>query len=147
MEPALSPPVWPLVLYSALVIALMAGLLAVSRIAGERTTARAASEVYESGMLPVGDARVPVPAKFFLVAMFFVIFDLEAVYLFAWAVALERAGWTGFIEMAIFIGVLLAALVYLWKRGALDAAPRARPPRAVPPMQEARTDALVAQRH
>jgi NADH-quinone oxidoreductase subunit A len=144
-------PPWSLLAYSALVIALVAGLLAVSHVLGPRTRTRATEEVFESGVLPVGDARVPVNAKFYLIAMFFVIFDLEAVFVYAWAVALDEVGWTGFIEMAVFIGVLLAALAYLWRLGALDwTSVRRRAPRlpgvpvASPPRQES-TDALVTE--
>lgn len=115
---------WPLVVYAVLVLALIAGLLVLTHHAGPRTRARAAQEVYESGVLPVGDARMPVNAKFYLIAMFFVIFDLEAVFIYAWAIALPEAGWVGFAEMTIFIGVLVAALAYLWRLGALDWTPR-----------------------
>ncbi len=62
--------------------------------------------------------------KFYLVAMFFVIFDLETVFIFAWAIAFREVGWTGYIEMLVFVGVLVAALIYLWRLGALDWRPR-----------------------
>jgi NADH-quinone oxidoreductase subunit A len=107
--------------------------------------------VFESGVLPVGDARVPVNAKFYLIAMFFVIFDLEAVFVYAWAVALDEVGWTGFIEMAVFIGVLLAALAYLWRLGALDWTSVRRRARRLPrvavssPPRQEPTDALVTE--
>jgi NADH-quinone oxidoreductase subunit A len=58
--------------------------------------------------------------KFYLIAMFFVIFDLESAFLFAWAVALRDLGWLGYVEVVVFIGVLLVALVYLWREGALE---------------------------
>jgi NADH-quinone oxidoreductase subunit A len=69
---------------------------------------------------------VPVAAPYYLVAMMFVIFDLEAVFLFAWAVAVPELGWVAFVEIAVFVGVLAAALVWLWRVGALDWNPRAR---------------------
>jgi NADH-quinone oxidoreductase subunit A len=69
-------------------------------------------------------------AKFYLIAMFFVIFDVEALYLYAWAVSVRESGWTGFIEVSIFIGVLLAGLVYIWRIGALEWAPAQRKRRA-----------------
>ena len=119
-----SAPLWPLLLYAGAAVVLIGGLLAVSSILGERHAQPATGEVFESGIVAVGQARFRVPAKFYLVAMFFVIFDLEAVFLFAWAVSLRDAGWPGYIEAAIFIAVLLAALVYLWRVGALDWAPR-----------------------
>ena len=71
-----------------------------------------------------------LPAKFYLVAMFFVIFDVEALYLYAWAVSVRESGWTGFIEATIFILILFAGLVYLWRVGALKWAPSMRRARA-----------------
>ena len=71
-------------------------------------------------MPPVGSARLRLSAQFYLVAMFFVVFDLESVFLFAWAVSFRQAGWAGYVEMAIFVAVLAVALVYLWRMGALD---------------------------
>ena len=74
--------------------------------------------------MSVGDAPLRFPIKFYLVAMFFVLFDLEAVFLFAWAVAVRQAGWQGFVEALVFVVILLAALTYLWRDGALDWAAR-----------------------
>jgi NADH-quinone oxidoreductase subunit A len=71
-------------------------------------------------MIPTGSARIRFTAKFYLVAMFFVIFDLEAVYLYAWTIALRDVGWPGFVEALIFVLILLAALAYLWRIGALE---------------------------
>ena len=134
LVPSSSEPagLWPLVLYCALVVVLLAGLLALSYALGERRRDAATEEPFESGIVPIGSARLRLSAKFYLVAMFFVIFDLEAVYLIAWAVALFDVGWTGFIEAAVFIFVLVAALVYLWRSGALDWAPAGRAGRAAP---------------
>ncbi|SFN35147.1 NADH-quinone oxidoreductase subunit A [Nitrosospira briensis] len=112
--------VWPLAAYFLLVIVLVAGILALSYVIGERHTASAADEPFESGIVTVGRARVRLSAKFYLIAMFFVIFDVEAVFLFAWAIAFRELGWAGYIEAIIFIGVLGAALAYLWRLGALD---------------------------
>jgi NADH-quinone oxidoreductase subunit A len=78
---------------------------------------------FESGIDSVGTARMRLSAKFYLVAMFFVIFDVEALYLYAWSVSVRESGWVGFIEAAIFILVLLAGLVYLVRIGALDWTP------------------------
>ena len=115
---------WPLVLYFAAVIVLVAATLGISYVLGMRHTARAAEQPFESGIVSVGSARVRFSAKFYLIAMFFVIFDLEAVYVFAWAIAFRDVGWPGYIEILIFIGILVAALVYLWRIGALDWAAR-----------------------
>ena len=80
----------------------------------------AADEPFESGIVTVGLARLRLSAKFYLIAVFFVIFDVEAVFLFAWAVAFRELGWPGYIEAVIFIAILGAALAYLWRLGALD---------------------------
>jgi NADH-quinone oxidoreductase subunit A len=113
-------PVWPLALHFALVLAGTAAFLLVSYLLGQRHRDRATDEPYESGIEATGSATQRFSAKFYLVAMFFVIFDLEAVYIFAWAVSAREAGWLGFVEIAIFIVILLAALGYLWRVGALD---------------------------
>ena len=115
-----SAEIWPLVAYFLLVIALIAGVLILSHLTGERHRAGAANEPFEGGIVTVDLARLRLSAKFYLIAMFFVIFDVEAVFLFAWAVAFRELGWAGYIEAAIFIGVLVAALAYLWRLGALD---------------------------
>jgi NADH-quinone oxidoreductase subunit A len=75
---------------------------------------------YESGIQPTGSAQIRLPIQYYLIAMFFVIFDVEAVFLYAWAAAVKETGWLGFIEVTIFSVIVLAALVYLWRIGALD---------------------------
>jgi len=111
---------WPLAVYLVIVLALVVAMLGLSFVLGQRHHERATDSPYESGILSQGSARVRLPAQFYLVAMFFVIFDLEAVFLFAWAVAVREAGWAGYAEAFVFIAVLLATLVYLWRVGALD---------------------------
>jgi len=111
---------WPLGVYFALVLLLVAGMLLVSYLLGQRHREPATGSPYESGILSEGSARVRLSAKFYLVAMFFVIFDLEAVFLFAWAVAARALGWPAFWETVVFVGILVAALVYLWRIGALE---------------------------
>src|SRR5262245_25177862 len=113
-----------LVVYSALVLFVTAVMLA-SYVLGQRHKDPTTGTPYESGIVSEGSARVRFSARFYLIAMFFVIFDLEAVFLFAWAIAAREAGWAGYWEAVIFIGVLLAALVYLWGIGALEWAPSA----------------------
>jgi NADH-quinone oxidoreductase subunit A len=115
-----SASLWPFFVYLAAAIILVAGMLVLSWLLGGRHRAPAKGEPYESGILATGTARVRFDAKFYLVAMFFVVFDLEAAFVFAWAVALRPAGWTGYVDMVIFIAVLVAALVYVWREGALD---------------------------
>ncbi len=115
---------WPLAVYAAAVILLVGGMIGTSYVLGQRHRDRATGDPYESGIVSTGSARVRLSVKFYLVAMFFVIFDLEAVFLFAWAVAARELGWGGYVEALVFIGILVAALVYLWRRGALDWGPR-----------------------
>jgi len=112
-------PELPLIVYSALALCVTAVMLA-SSLLGQRHRDPATGTPYESGIVSEGSARVRLSARFYLIAMFFVVFDLEAVFLFAWAVAAREAGWAGYGEIAIFIGVLMAALLYLWGVGALD---------------------------
>ncbi len=117
---AQSAPLWPLVVYFGLVIILVAGMLGLSYVLGQRHKGRATGEPFESGMVPTGSARIRFDVKFYQNAMFFVVFDLETMFILAWAIAARQVGWAGFIEALVFIVVLLAALVYLWRIGALD---------------------------
>jgi NADH-quinone oxidoreductase subunit A len=111
---------WPLAVYTILVGLLVMAMLSMSFVLGQRHHDRATGSPYESGILSEGSARVRFSAKFYLIAMFFVIFDLEAVFLFAWAVAVRETGWAGYAEALLFIMILLATLAYLWRVGALD---------------------------
>jgi len=111
---------WPFAVYLSLVGFITAAMLVLSWVLGQRHHDRSTDSPYESGIVSEGSARVRFSAKFYLVAMFFVIFDLEAVFLYAWAVSVRETGWTGYCEVLIFIGVLAATLAYLWRVGALD---------------------------
>ncbi len=111
---------WPFVIYSMAVVGLVCGMLLLSYILGERHRGRETHDPYESGVRTTGMARVRFSAQFYLIAILFVIFDLEAVFLFAWAVATPEAGWTGFAVAGVFIIILTAALIYEWGSGALD---------------------------
>jgi NADH-quinone oxidoreductase subunit A len=117
---------WPLGFYLAAVIFVVAAMLGVSAIAGGRRSHDPASPPYESGMLPVGRAGARLSISYYLVAMFFLIFDLEAVFVFAWAVAVRQAGWAGYSVMAVFIATLMTGFFFLWRRGALDTGGRPR---------------------
>jgi NADH-quinone oxidoreductase subunit A len=114
------PALWPLGVYFLAVVALVSIMIALSSILGERHREKQTNEPYESGIVSTGSARVRFDVKFYLIAMFFVIFDLEAVFIFAWAVSIRENGWQGFGEMLVFIGILTATLVYLWRIGALE---------------------------
>lgn len=115
---------WPLVVYFAAVLFVAAAMIGLAYILGERHKDRATDQIYESGILTTGDARLRLNAQFYMVAMFFVIFDLETVFIVAWALGVKELGWVGYTEILIFVGVLMAALVYLWRVGALDWGPK-----------------------
>ncbi len=115
-----APESWGLATYIVAVFGLVGLMLGASYVLGGRDHGRAKEEPFESGAACVGSAQLRMPAKFYLVAMFFVIFDVEAVFLYAWGVSVRQNGWTGFGMAAIFIAVLLAALFYLWRTGGLD---------------------------
>jgi NADH-quinone oxidoreductase subunit A len=118
--------VWALGVYSAAVLLIVGGMLLTSYLLGQRHHERASHEPYESGIVSTGSAEIRFSARFYLIAMLFVVFDLEAAILFAWAVAVPETGWPAFFAVAIFIGILLAALFYEWRQGALDLGPKPR---------------------
>lgn len=111
---------WPLAAYLVIIIGLVVAMLGLSFVLGQRHDNRQTGTPYESGILSQGSARVRLSAKFYLVAMLFVIFDLEAVFIFAWAIVVRETGWAGYFEALVFITVLIATLFYLWRVGALD---------------------------
>ncbi len=111
---------WALGVYFALVLFVVITMLAVSYVLGQRHREPATDSPYESGIVSTGSAHVRLSAKFYLIAMFFVIFDLEAVFIFSWAVAGRDLGWSGYWDVLTFVGVLVISLVYLWRVGALD---------------------------
>jgi len=117
---------WPFAVYFVAVIALVVVMIGLSFILGQRHTDRATGEPYESGIVPSGSAHIRLSAKFYLVAMLFVIFDLEAVFIIAWAISFRETGWPGYVGVLVFIGILVAALVYEWRVGALDWGPTGR---------------------
>jgi len=115
-----SPELWPLAVFFILTLSLVIFILALSFVLGQRHRGRTTDEIYECGLVSTGSARVRFAAKFYLMAMFFVIFDLESVFILVWSVGVRELGWIGYLEVAIFIGILLAALFYLWRVGALE---------------------------
>ena len=120
MSPNQSTELWPLALFAVLVVFLIVAMLFVGWLLGQKKRVEATNDPYESGIVSVGSARLKISVEFYLVAMFFVIFDLEAIFIFAYAVAFFELGWQGYISMMIFIGVLAIALVYGWLSGGLD---------------------------
>lgn len=117
---------WPFLVYAGAVLALVTAVIGISHVLGQRHRGLATVRPYESGNPLTGSARLRLPVSFYLVAMFFVVFDVESIYLFAWVIAWRQVGWAGYVEVAIFIGILLTALLYLWRLGALDWGPTGR---------------------
>lgn len=118
---------WPLAVYAGAVVGLVISMLALSAVLGQRHLDSATDTPYESGIMPTGTARLRLSAQFYLVAMLFVMFDIEAVLIFAWAVAAREVGWPGYAAVVIFIGILVVALLYEWRLGVLDWGKAARP--------------------
>jgi NADH-quinone oxidoreductase subunit A len=118
--------VWALGVYAAAVVVIVGGMLLASYLLGQRHRERATNDPYESGIVSTGSAEIRFSARFYLVAMLFVIFDLEAAFLFAWAVAVPETGWPAFFAVSIFVAILLIALFYEWRQGALDLGPQPR---------------------
>ncbi len=110
----------PFLFYASLVFAVVITMLGLSFFLGQKINRKYKNTPFESGIISVGSAQFRVSVHFYLTAILFIIFDLEVVFLFAWAVAVEQAGWPGFIEISVFIFILIVALVYLWRIGALD---------------------------
>jgi len=114
------PVFWPLGVYFAGVFIVVAGMVVSSYVLGARTRNRKNILPYDSGIISTGSARVRLSADFYLFAMFFVIFDLESVFVYTWAIAVEELGWPGYASISVFVFSLAAALAYLWRLGALD---------------------------
>lgn len=109
------------VLVQALVAAILAGtLVALSGILGYRKRSPQKDTPYESGMVPTGDAKERFSVKFYLVAMIFILLDIEAVFLYPWAVVYRQLKMFAFVEMLLFIALVLVGYFYIWKKGALD---------------------------
>jgi NADH-quinone oxidoreductase subunit A len=113
-----------LAVFVAIVIGLALVLLFLSRWLGERKPDHEKLRVYESGIIPTGEARLRYPVPFFMVAIFFLLFDVEGAYIFSWAVAARPLGWAGWFQIQFFIAVLLAGLAYIWVKGGLAWGPQ-----------------------
>lgn len=111
--------------FPVVVIFLFAGLvtgalLLIAEGIGPKRSSPVKAEPFESGNPPKGDARIRFSVQFYLVAMLFLIFDIEVVFLYPWAVLFRRLGFFGLVEMGIFLFVLVIGFVYVWRRGALE---------------------------
>src|SRR5271169_678594 len=111
---------FPVLVQALVAMALAAGLLTVSRILGKRVRNRVKDMPYESGIVPTGDARHRFSVKFYLVAMLFILFDIEAIFLYPWAVVYRELKMAAFIEMLVFVVLILSGFFYIWRKGALD---------------------------
>jgi NADH-quinone oxidoreductase subunit A len=120
------PGVFSLIVYFLAVSVVIGALLFLSSCLGEKKPSVEKSRAYESGIIPTGTARLRYPVPFYLVAIFFLIFDVEGAYIFAWAVAWEDLGWTGWLQISFFIIVLLLGLLYIWRKGGLAWGPEAK---------------------
>ncbi|NEM97587.1 NADH-quinone oxidoreductase subunit A [Pontibacter burrus] len=116
-------PLWPLLVYGAIVLSLVGVILGLSYVLGQRGKGRAMTEPYEGGIVSEGSARIRFSSQFYMVAMLFVIFDVETVFILSWAIAFRELGWYGYAGVAIFMVMLVVVLVYEWRMGALDFGP------------------------
>ncbi len=110
----------PLLLQLLAAMGLSAIILLLSTLVGRGRPSREKLQPYECGIRPTGDAREPLSVQFYLVAMVFILFDVEAIFLYPWAYVFRELRWFGFAEMLLYIVILLAGYLYLWKKGALD---------------------------
>jgi NADH-quinone oxidoreductase subunit A len=110
----------PLLIHMIIVGLVACGMVLLSWLIGWRRPTRAKMSPYECGMAPIGDARERFSVKFYLVAMLFILFDVEAVFLYPWAVILRDLKMFGFWEMLVYIGIVLVGFFYIWKKGVLD---------------------------
>ena len=111
---------FPVLLQALIAMALAAGLLTLSYLLGRRVKNKIKDTPYESGITPTGDARQRFSVKFYLVGMLFILFDIEAIFLYPWVVVYRDLKMFGFVEMLIFVILILSGFFYIWKKGALD---------------------------
>lgn len=111
---------FPVLVQALIAMAVAAGLLTVSRILGKKVRNRVKDMPYESGIVPTGDARGRFSVKFYLVAMLFILFDIEAIFLYPWVVVYREYKMFAFVEMLVFVVLILSGFFYIYKKGALD---------------------------
>ena len=110
----------PLLIYVLIVLGLVGALVTLSFVLGPSRPSRRKMAPYESGIIPDAPAHRRLSVRFYLTAMLFIIFDVEAIFFYPWAVLLRQLKWFGLIEMAVFMGILLVALAHIWRKGGLD---------------------------
>jgi NADH-quinone oxidoreductase subunit A len=118
---------WPVLLQALIAMAVAAGMVGLSYILGHKVKDRVKDQPYECGITPVGSAHERFSVKFYLVGMLFILFDIEAIFLYPWAVVYRELKMFAFVEMLIFIVLVLAGFFYIWKKGALDWSKADRP--------------------
>jgi NADH-quinone oxidoreductase subunit A len=123
-KPASGPDLASLGIYTIMVIVILGLLMFLATWLGQKRHTPEKDRPYESGVIPTGRARLRVPVQFYLVAIFFIIFDLEAVFVYSWAVAFDILGWRGYAYITFFIVTLFAGLVYVWKKKGLEWGPK-----------------------
>ena len=111
---------FPVLVQAIIAMALAAGLLSVSFLLGKRVRNKVKDMPYESGIVPTGDARQRFSVKFYLVGMLFILFDIEAIFLYPWVVVYRELKMVAFVEMLVFVVLILSGFFYIWKKGALD---------------------------
>ena len=111
---------FPVLVQTLVAMALAAGLLTASYALGKRVRNQIKDTPYESGITPTGDARHRFSVKFYLVAMLFILFDIEAIFLYPWVVVYRELRMFAFVEMLVFVILTLSGFFYIWKKGALD---------------------------
>jgi NADH-quinone oxidoreductase subunit A len=110
----------PLLIQMLVAAGLATGMVVLSFVLGKHKYSKSKMSPYECGMDPIGDASERFSVKFYMVAMLFILFDVEAVFLYPWAVILKELKWFGFFEMLVYIGIVLVGLIYIWKKGVID---------------------------
>jgi NADH-quinone oxidoreductase subunit A len=111
---------FPVLVQALLAMAVAGGLITVSFLLGKRVRNKVKDMPYESGIVPTGDARRRFSVKFYLVAMLFIVFDIEAIFLYPWVVVYRELKMFAFVEMLVFVVLILSGFFYIWKKGALD---------------------------
>ncbi len=111
---------WPVLLQGLIAMAVATGMLGISYLLGKKVRNRVKDSPYECGIEPTGSARERFSVKFYLVGMLFILFDIEAIFLYPWAVVYRELKMFAFFEMLVFIVLVLAGFFYIWKKGALD---------------------------
>lgn len=112
-----------MLVYGAIVFSLVGAILGLSFFLGQHHKERATNEPYEGGILSAGSARLRFSSQFYLIAMLFVIFDVETIFIFSWAIAFRELGWVGYTGVVVFIILLFIVLIYEWRNGALNFGP------------------------